>query len=239
MIVGYLIHDKQSPSMHFCLSLTRFAATQHLHETSYTHSDPKSNEKYQWPKPLWRASNLGYLPSLVIYGFDHGFSAGRFSSSDRREFSRLENVQVLSIFRLDLASFIPEIKTHFGQFFKTLRSLTLMRAKGSSWQLAFFVRSFLQLENLELDYCVDDPQWTLENDPVPVSSSAHPSLGGWFKASLSAEAVVAVVFDLPGGLHFLHMNIVGRGTRLLLDTCLETVETLELNALNICGEIPL
>ena len=239
-IIGYLIRDKRSLQVCtlVCHSL-RCAAAQHLHETLFIHSNP--NSRYEWPKPLRRASNLSYLPYLtrvVIDGFDHGFSAGQFSRLDHQDFSRLENVRVLSISNLDLASFFPDLGTHFGQFFRNLRSLSLAGAKGSSRQFSFFIRSFPQLEDLELEYCVDNPQSTPENSPVPAFPT-NPPLGGRCSISVCGEAIVAAVACLPSGLHFRHMQIMGRGTNHLLSACLETVETLELSGANVCGKQPL
>jgi len=161
MVVGYLVHDEHSlrACARTCRSL-RFAATQHLHETLRASIYPTCDKKRKWPKPLWRAYKLGYLPFLtrvVISGaLEHVFFVHQFSWLDRRNFARLENVQVLSIDNLDLAGFIPKFKTYFGHF-HSLRYLALTGARGSGDQLVFFIGSFPQLEDLTIYFCQGDP----------------------------------------------------------------------------------
>jgi hypothetical protein len=81
------------------------------------------------------ALELGWLPFvtrlIIIADYGKGFSQKLFRSWTQREFSTLTNIQELSIDYLDIPSFMPEIQRYFGQFSKTLRSLTLITPNAS------------------------------------------------------------------------------------------------------------
>ena len=240
IITGY-IHDEGSlRACTFASRSLRFATARRLHETLYIHFDPELGK--MCTKPLRRTSTLHYLPFftrvIISTRHDQPFRPGRFSRSDRRDFSRLENVQVLFITSLGLASFIPEIKTYFGRFSNALRPITLKGANGSGHELAPLTSSFPLLEDLDLDACWCSPRWSPENSPVPVYSS-HPPLRGRFGFRFSSRAIASVLANLPGGLHFRHMEISGPSTQVLLNACRKSLETLELGTYDMKSEEPL
>jgi len=246
MIVGLLFHD--TPSLLACLSTCRrfrLAAIPHLYVTLYelyVHFDSNSDEGTLWPAPLGKASALRYLHSLtsvVISGNDRGFAVSCFNMRNRRRFSRLTRVRALSIINMDVASFIPQINRYFEQFSRTLRSLSLSKAGGSSQDLVFFIKFFPQLEDLELDKCHGEPRWTIRPDLTLIPKTVRPPLRGRFAALNSSKVVATVMVDALGELTFHHMNLSGPGVQILLFACADALEMLELHALDICGEWPL
>jgi hypothetical protein len=244
MIIAYLIRDIRS--LLTCSLISRswhIATVPHLHRT-LTARIPSIHEprKTKWPEPLRRASRLGLLPfvtRVLISGeTSMGFYPKQFHYWTRREFSALTNVQELSIDNLDIPSFIPRVHRYFGQFSQTLRSLTLKAPKGSNRQIMFFIGLFPHLEDLGLHSgrlsSLDRPEGDLTLIPL-----FTPSLGGCLTGRYSGgDGLVKTMIELFGGVRFRHMDLLDTdGAQLLLYTCADTLETLQLYATDLHGEM--
>ena len=188
--------------------------------------------------------NLGLLPlvkKLRIYEGIHrdfdGFSSQRFNYCIRRRFVVLTNIRELEIDRLDTPSFIPRIRHYFGHFLPTVRSLVLREPKGCRRQILCFIGMFQHLEDLKLLF---RPKWPF------LEPGNHPTLTPPFTPPLRGRLNMTFVrwveflkdmVGLFGGIRFRHMELVGvSGMRLLLDACVETLETLRLYPIVPSGE---
>ena len=246
MIIAYIIYD--TPSLLACSLTSRswyIAAVPHLHRTLTIRTSKyhyNSNKKIDWPEPLRMAAKFGWLPfftRLVIFdgSYFDSFSQKYFKDfhhRTQRAFSALTNVRELSIDCLDIPSFIPEIRQYFGQFSPTVRSLTLKRPIGFDRQIVFFIGLFPHLEDLEFERgrsrngSADDP--TL----IP---SFTPSLRGRLTATGLDGELAKTMIDLFGGVRFRHVTLFSSGgTQRLLYACANTLETLKLDAVDLCGE---
>jgi hypothetical protein len=243
-IIAHLIHDTRGLLTSSLTSRSWYIATipylRHTLTTRTSTSYGNQRKETVWPRPLQVASELGWLPFvtrlIIIADYGKGFSQKLFRSWTQREFSTLTNVQELSIHYLDIPSFMPEIQRYFGQFSKTLRSLTLITPNASDRQIVFFIGLFPHLENLTLVLCHKD---ALEKpgDRTLVPPSIPP-LRGWLKARCCVEKnLVTAMIDLFGGLQFRHMDLIDiGGAQLLLYACADTLETLQLDATALRGE---
>jgi hypothetical protein len=240
MIVAYLIHDIHS--LLACSLTSRswyISAVPHLHRTLITQiSDHDDSKNTEWPRPLQAGSEFGWLPFIttlsITVHYTKVFSPDAFRSSTQREFSALTNVRELYINRLDIPSFIPGIQWHFGQFSRTLRSLTLGHPKGSDWQILFFIGLFPHLGDLELYASGSLPRKPADLILVP---PFLPSLRGRFRTCyLREDSLAKAMIELFGGVRFRHMDLcsVG-GAQLLLYSCADALETFQLSASDICG----
>jgi len=240
MIITYLTHDILS--LRACSFTSRswyIAAVPRLHRTLAAQTDYITNKEVLWPKPLRVASKFGFLPfvtRVVISGsMCHRFSTKKFNKRTRREFSQLTNVQKLSITALATPSFTPRIREYFWQFSSTLRSLTLANAEGSGRHVVFFIGLFPHLEDLRLLNCLGHLQWNQEDDLTLVPSFV-PSLRGGLTVHCCRDGIVRAIIDLFGEIRFRHMDLVGCGIQQLVYACPNTLETLKLDAIDICGE---
>ena len=190
--------------------------------------------------PLRTVSEFGFLPLVKrvslsgFYRHGHRFSATEFDYRIQYEFSALKNVQELSIDYLDIPSFIPRIQQYFGQFSPTLRSLTLTNAQGTGQQVVFFIGLFPHLEDLNLRDCWASGGQDQEDDPTLVPPFVPPLRGRLTIESL--DCIAKGMTDMFGELQFRHMDLDGCGVEHLLFACPNTLETLDLNAMGICGE---
>ena len=111
---------------------------------------------YQPPRSSQEAKKLGLLPfvkkfRVCVESSDTAmFSLKRLNWGILRQFSALTNVRELAIDYLDVPSFMPRIRRHFGHFSPTVRSLALRKPKGTSRQIIFFIGLFQHLDDLEL-----------------------------------------------------------------------------------------
>jgi len=246
MIVAHLIYD--TGSLLAC-SLTCYswyiASVPHLHYALTTRPDswfcvPKAG----WPTPLQNAAKFGLLP-LVKKFWVHApkycwdrFSSERFNSRTLSQFSALTNIQELRLDNMDIPSFMPEVSQYFGHFLPTVRSLALGSPGGSHRQIIFFIGMFKHLEDLTLFNDELEP-WQSEpaNDPTLVPPFAPPLRGRLVVSCLKREGLLKDMVKLFGGIRFRYMNISNVGeTRLLLDACAGTLETLRLNLTDPHGE---
>ena len=241
MIVAHL--TRNAYSLLACSLTSRswyIAAVPHLHRTLTTHISYSNNSKRtEWPRPLQAASELGWLSFVtglfITVHYAKGFSAEVFRSSTQREFSTLNNVRELSIQYLDIPSFVPGIQWYFGQFSRTLRSLTLKEPKGSDWQIVFFIGLFPHLEDLELQ--LDTPHPRKPADLILVPPFVPPMRGQLRARYPGGDGLAKAMIDLFGGVRFRHMDLMNMdGTQLLLYACADTLETFQLYATDLHGK---
>ena len=240
MIVAHLIYDTYS--LRAC-TLTCYSwylvAVPHLHINLMIHTD-HGDRKYLWPNPLRQMHALGLLPllkSFRVRGDDQiPFSTERFDRRTIHQFSALNNIRRLLIDYLDIPSFVPKIQQYFGHFLPTVRELILVRPKGSCRQIICFVGLFRQLEDLEF-YNGVDSQGEPADSPTPVPPSVPPLRGQLVVACFSQVDLLEAMINLFGGIRFRSMVLLDAdGTRLLLDSCAETLEVLRLSHRSVEAE---
>ena len=241
MITAHLIDDTRS--LRACSYTSRSwysAAVPHLHCSLIAKKRYRSREAFEWSESLRMASKLGFLPLVTrvfisdMYRYGFLFSAREFDRRTQRDFSALTNVRELHIEELCIPSFIPRIQEHFGQFSPTLRSLTLTRPAGSGRQVAFFIGLFPHLEDFELW-----GRWSWDGnakDDLALIPSFVPPLRGRLTAYCPADGFGKAVIDMFGEIGCHHMNLREGGAQYLLSACPNTLETLKLDATDICGE---
>jgi len=246
MIIAHLIYDTSSL---LACSLTCYswyiASVPHLHYALTTRPGSWPYvPKAAWPLPLQNASKLGLLP-LVKKFWVHApthcfyrFSSYRFNSRTLSQFSALTNVQELRLDNMDVHGFMPEVSQYFGHFLPTVRSLALGSPGGSHRQIIFFIGMFKHLEDLTLFNDELEPwQRGPADDPTLVPPFAPPLRGRLVASRLKREGLLKDMVKLFGGIRFRHMYICDVGeTRLLLDACAETLETLQLDLTDPRGE---
>jgi len=237
VIIGHLINDTHSL---LACSLTCYswyiATVPHLHHTLTTSAWYSfTNSKFVWPKPLRGAHKLGLLPLVRKFQihrrdlqFSSGFSPKRFNCCSLRHFRALTNVQDLGIDCLDIPSFMPHIQLYLGHFLPTLRSLAMGEPNGSRRQIIYFIGLFRHLEDLKILYDKVNRQEEPE-DHATLIPPFVPPLRGRLTMCSTGVGLLKDMIDLFGGARFRYLDIfnVG-GTRLLLDACAGTLETLRL-----------
>jgi len=244
MIIAHLTCDARSLS---ACTLTCYswylAAASHLHNTLVTRTN-HWNRKLWWQDPLWRMHALGLLPLVKILWIrgDHQstFSPTQLNPHTLRQFSALINVRNLLIDNLDIPSFMPNIQQYFGHFLPTVQVLALFKPRGSCRQIIYFIGLFRHLEDLEFHDGVNLP-------PEPVDDSTlippHvPPLRGSLVVVCFGRAdlcLLRAMIKLFGGVRFRFVTLSDtRGTRLILDACVETLEVLRLYPYNPRGGQP-
>ena len=157
MIIAHLTYNKCS--LMACSLTCRswyIASTPHLHYTFVLEYVTRGRRK--WPKPLQKTNKLGLLPLVKRLRLRRPLtSAWRISSPPKLfdhnilcQFSGLTNVREFEIEDLDIPTLMPEIQKYFGHFLPRVQSLSLREAKGSNWQIIFFIGLFQSLEDLTL-----------------------------------------------------------------------------------------
>ena len=161
-------------------------------------------------------------------GYDEFFPI-RFNRRILHHFSALTDVRELAIEYLDIPSFMPRLQRYFGHFLPSVRSLALGEPKGSHRQIIYFIGLFQDLEDLKLIYNWDTPQDEPADEPTLVPPFAPPLRGRLELKHLTRVEILKDMIDLFGGIRFRHMDLYNvNGTRLLLDACAQTLETLRL-----------
>ena len=244
MIISHLIHDTHSLLTCSITSRSwRVAAFPHLHRHLETHTSTFWDKKTEWPRPLQRASKVGWLPfitRLFIRGdqcISGEFSPNLFDHKTQHEFSTLTGVRELYIANLDIPSFISTIQQYFGQFSPTVRSLTLIRPRGTHRQIVFFIGLFQHLRDLELH--LDRYHHTRESwgDPAPVPPFVPPLRGRLIASQIWGDGLAEAMIDLFGGVRFRRMDLGGTdATQGLVYACANALEELWLDATELCGE---
>jgi len=243
MIIVYLIYDKHS----LCAcTLTCYswyiAAVSHLHHTLVIDTGRPWDLKFRRPNAVQHMHMLGLLPlvkKLCIYAsnvYDYdmaAFTPKTFHCCTLHKFSAITNVQELGIEFLDIPEFMPGFQRHFGHFLPTVRSLTLRLPKGSHRQIIYFIGLFRHLEDLELVFGPLGPNLTEEapvRDLTLIPPFAPPLRGRLAMTFSRRVELVEDMIRLFGGIRFRSVDLlyVG-GARLLLNACVETLETLRLH----------
>jgi hypothetical protein len=238
MIIDHLICD--SCTLLAC-SLTCYSwyiiVAPHIHHTLVTKTHPwYADTDPKWPKPLRNMHIVGLLPFVKKFHIRGAgvcgtptFSPKLLSWCTLYHFTALTNVQELGIDYLDIPSFIPRIRWYFGHFSLTVRSLALREPKGSRRQIIYFIGIFKHLEDLKLIYDKVDSQDEPAEDPTLVPPFIPPLRGRLTVVRLPRARILKDMIELFGGIRFRYMDLFNVvGTRLLLDACAETLETLRL-----------
>jgi hypothetical protein len=138
MVIAHLFYDTRS-LLTCCLTCYSWylAAVPHLHHTLITppYFVGLTGQPW-WPDSFRTMHKLGLLPlvrKLQIQGWKKvpnfvkppSFSPKLFDPHILHQFSALNNVRELGIDNLDIPSFMPNIRHHFGHFLPTVRSLAL------------------------------------------------------------------------------------------------------------------
>ena len=236
MIMGHLIHN--SSALRSCL-LTCYswymAAAPQLHHNFTIYASQRDS---RWLRYIRHKHTLGLLPLVNTVSIKlGGFSPKTFRRDTLGRFLTLTNVQNLKIDRLDIPSFIPRIREHFGPFLPTLRSLDLFEPTGSNHQIVFFVGLFQHLQNLSLS--LDYPTFhKSEPEGLELIPPFSPPLRGrlrvnhWIKTNLFQHMVHQF-----GGIRFSAMTLYeANETRLLLRACAKTLRVLRFSLSDPLGE---
>jgi hypothetical protein len=238
MIIDHLICDSRTL---LACSLTCYSwyiiVAPHIHHTLVTKTHPwYTDTDLKWPKPLRNMHIIGLLPLVKKFHIRGAgvcgtptFSPKLLSWCTLYHFTALTNVQELGIDYLDIPSFIPRIRWYFGHFSSTVRSLALREPKGSRRQIIYFIGIFKHLEDLKLIYDKVDSQDEPAEDPTLVPPFIPPLRGRLTVVRLPRARILKDMIELFGGIRFRYMDLFNVvGTRLLLDACAETLETLRL-----------
>ena len=235
MILSHFIYDTRTL---LACSMTCYswyiATVSHLHHTLTTGDFILARCRGRWwPEPLRRLDGLGLLPLVkrlrIRLDVDPQFTPEYLSGRALRYFSSLTNLQELGIDNLQVSSFIPRVQQCFGHLSQTLRFLALKKPRGSRRQVLYFIGLFPNLQDLKLDYRTlgDENKSSTGATLVPVS--VPPLRGRLILVFFTEVTLVRDMITFFGGLRFRHMELFGVNcTRLLLDECSETLETLRL-----------
>lgn len=229
MIASYVDDVDALRSCTFTCRLGYLAAVRHL-PFSITTLNTMSSE--QWSTLLKGLDEFGLLPFLkrlsilAAYGSD-GFTPQHLDGPNLDCFPTLKHLQELRIDRLQISSFIPNIKRYFGHLEETLETLALGQPGASVREILYLIGHFPKLQNLKL--CDFDSTMRYETEAswalVPPNK---PPLRGWltldrFKGRWFADDLKI----LYGGFHFRCVRLDNVDcTREVLDVCVETLETL-------------
>lgn len=225
------------------LSLKAFSATcyswyltaaPHLHRTLTLEERPFDSTRAEL-KPLAKLHKMNLLPfvkKLLIRSssFEPWLSPRKFDRQTLRHFSALTNVQQLRIERFDLSKFMPDVERYFGHFAPVLRSISLTISSGTSRQLLCLLALFPNLDDIEIEYYPHTkPDVTSSSSEVAVPFSV-PSLRGQLKLThFLSETIFRDMITLFGGLRFRSMDLCSvEGSRLLLEACADTLQTLRI-----------
>ena len=245
VVTSYLIRDTRSL---LACSMTSYslyiAVVPHLHH-SFTTDDnriwPRGN--LPWPISLKKSYELGLLPLVKRFRIRTGmcwnpeFGPERLDKRTLCYFSALTNLQDLGIDSLQVSSFVPTIQQCFGYFSPTLRFLALKEPEGSCRQILYFIGIFPNLQDLKIFYPSLKYKQESTADATLVPLSVPPLRGRLTLTCFTRENLVKDMIALFGGLHFYWMDLFRVAcTRLLLDACSETLETLRLYPSEQYGE---
>ena len=246
-IITNLIYDKFS--LRAC-SLTCYswyiAAVPHLHHTLVIDTDDPRNRRFQWPNLIWHKHMLDLLPLVKKLHILAYASYGRgeitpkmFNWRALGKFTALTNVQELGIEFLDIPKFMPRLRRYFGHFLPTVRSLALRSPMGSHRQIIYFIGLFQHLQDLKLLF----RSFGSNSKEAPVGDLTLippfvPPLRGHLTVTLSNRVeLLEDMIGLFGGIRFRSMDLFSVvGMRLLLNACVETLETLRLHQNDVRGE---
>jgi hypothetical protein len=247
MIIGHIAYDK--PGLLACCLTCRswyLAAAPRLHHTIIA-SNTAKDVKSWWHVPFWDMHKLGLFPLVKRFqvqgscdNYEYGPTTLSPNSFDRHilhQFSSLTNVQQLGIDDLDLPSFMPNLRRYFNHFLPTVRSLALRSPRGSSRQIIFFIGLFQHLEDLELlsifsKFHEETPDCLTLVPPFTPPIRGRLTIRRFNWASILKDMIV-----LFGGFRFRYVEFRrAEGIQLVLDACVETLETLWFDPMELQGE---
>lgn len=229
MIIAHLIYDVQT--LKAC-ALTCYswyiAAVPHLHRTCVFRGVDRAGLK-----SLSVRHALGLLPLVKDLRIlqpstqPRWFLPQSFSRRYLRYFFAFQNVQSLTVQRLDIQSIIPGLKHHFGHFSPTLRSITLEAPRCTPRQLSHFFSFFPNLDDIEVRSLTRTRTGAPDDPLVPFSA---PKLQG--QLTLSSFTAVGTWEDLDASsglrFHTIHLYPVSKCASVLLAACAKTLETLRI-----------
>ena len=229
MIIAHIPPD--TPSLKACSRTCRswyIATIPHLHHTLTLRRISKAGSRGGLV-PLQNLNKMQLLPFVKrLRVMDCASPPPEiFNAQALVYFSALTNVQELGFDELDLHLFNPQARLYLGQFMPGLRYLALRKPRGTYYQLLYLLGLFPNLDNLKLTH---DRCFKLPDPVVPAPQSAPLLRGRLTLAWFHGLDFLRDLSKLCGGLRFHHMDLVGAdGSRLLLDTCAGTLETLRVH----------
>ena len=248
MIITHLVYDKLS----LCAcSLTchswYIAAVPHLHHTLVIDTDDPRKRRFRWPNLIWYKHMLGLLPLVkklhILAYISHGtgeITPKMFRCCTLGKFSALTNVQELGIDFLDIPKFMPRLRRYFGHFLPTVRSLALRSPRGSHRQIIYFIGLFQHLQDLKLlfrSFGSNSEGEAPVGDLTLIPPFVPPLRGQLTVTVLTRVELLEDMIGLFGGIRFRSMDLFCVvGMRLLLNACVETLETLRLHQNDVRGE---
>ena len=238
------IYDKRS--LRSCTRTCRswyIVALAHLHHTLIVDVDSR-DRKCRWLNPICHMDTLGLLPLVRRFCVRRGRANSRVEISPSLlnysllpQFSAFANVRELEIDYLDIHSF--PLRRYFGHFPSTVQSLILREPMGSWWHTIYFIGLFRHLQDLHLLYDNTNLQleWEPARDSALVPLFVSP-LQGWLKIkNFGRVDILKELIDLFGGIRFRHVLLFNvSGTRLLLNSCAKTLQTVVLFPSDPYGE---
>jgi len=249
MVISCFVYDKRS-----LLACSMTCYSWYMIAVSYLHYSLTTDDelpcrgittRYFWPRPLKKSYEFGLLSLVKRFRIrldsysllDACFTSDRFGRRTLRYISALTNLQELGIDYLQIPSFMPNIQRYFGHFSPTLRFLALRNPRGSCRQILYLIGLFPNLQDLKICYESPGDEWESAGDPTLVPLSIPP-LRGWLTLTcLAMENLVKDMMFFFGGLRFRHIDLFKvKCTRLVLDACAGTLETLRLYPTDPYGE---
>ena len=228
MILAHLPLD--TPTLKACSVACRslyLATLPHLHHTLICYEE-NSDSAHEGFTPIRKLGEMQLLP-LVKHLQIVQCNTVPWTIPNAQtlvHFSALTNVQELGLDEVDLPTFTPQAQQYFGHFAPTLRSLALRRPSGTHSQLLGLLGLFHNLDDFKL---ISDIWHMLESDPVPVPQSAPPLRGRLTLAWFNGEVFLRALSEPSGGLRFRYMDLDRvEGAHFLLDTCVDTLDTLRI-----------
>ena len=233
MIIAHLVYDTLSLRVCTLICYSWYiVAFPYLHYTLYT--SRLWNDKPRWPNPLQDMCKLGLLPFIrTLYirsdANRDAFSPMQFDNRRLHQFSLLTNVRQLTLYHLDIPSFIPEIRRYFGHFSPTVQSLSLCAPHGTRRQIICFIGMFEHLQDLEIVSDVAGFQGETEDDLTLIPLFTPPLQGRLKLTCFKRVGILRGMVDLFGGIRFHMMDLFEvEGVPFLLDACARTLTTLQL-----------
>ena len=159
------------------------------------------------------------------------FSPKRLNCRTLHHFLALTGVRELGIDCLDIPSFMPRIRQYFGHLAQTVRSLSLRAPKGSDRQIIYFIGLFEHLQDLKLlhDNVTSPPEREPAKYRTLVPLFSPPLQGQLTMTYFTRVGILKDMIELFGGIRFRHVDICNvDGTRLLLEACAKSLESLRL-----------
>jgi len=231
MIIAHVLLDTPTlkASSETCRSWY-LAALPHLHHTLTLHGR-SSDIAGEWLTSLQRLDEMRLLSFVKRLQVEQSYASPHYRPTILHArslvpFLALMSVQELRITKLDFSVFTLQAQQNLGRCMPMLRSLALRQPGGTYHQHICFIGVFPNLDDLKV---IHDRVGQPAPYPAPSLQSAPPLRGRLELMWVGGESFVRDLSKLSGGFRFRHMDLfeVG-GTRFLLDTCADTLETLRI-----------